>query len=68
VISGDTSVAMLRAYLAGDSFPPDGVEGTPENRQRWDDIARACDEMPKGVSPDVPFDWSGMTGDGHPKG
>ena len=62
--SGADTVAMLRAILAGDEFPPPGVPDTPENRQAWAGIAQSVEDLPPGVIPEIPTDWTDWADDG----
>ena len=65
-MSGADAMAMLKALLRGDEYPPPSVEDTPRNRELWDAIAADIEAMPPGVMPDVPGDWAEMPDDGGP--
>lgn len=56
--TGDDAVTMLRAQLAGGTFPPDGVEDSEGNAQLWDEIGQSIADMPEGVMPEIPVDWT----------
>lgn len=50
---------MLVAQLNGGTYPPEGTEDTPENRQLWDQIAAEVKDMEaKGIIPDVPWEYA----------
>jgi hypothetical protein len=51
---------MLRAIMAGEPYPPPGVTDTPENRALWASIAADIENLPGGVLPDIPADWTEM--------
>lgn len=53
-------MAMQRAIMAGQEFPPAGVAGTPENRAIWDKIAGDMENMPPGTVPEIPGEWVEM--------
>lgn len=54
----DDSVIMLKALLAGESYPPDGITPSPEAKAQWDQIASELASMPAGVVPDIPWDYN----------
>jgi hypothetical protein len=58
------TVAMLKAILAGEDFPPDGVADTPANRAEWAAIAQGIEDLPPGVLPEIPTDWTDWAADG----
>jgi hypothetical protein len=61
-MSGADAVAILKALLAGEDYPPAGVADTPASRKLWADIAQSVDDLPAGVIPDIHTDWpSGPT-------
>jgi hypothetical protein len=62
--SGADTTAMLKAILAGDDFPPEGVPDTPATRQAWADIAQSVEDLPAGVIPEIPPDWADWADDG----
>ncbi len=64
--AGDTAIAILRALLAGDSYPPPGVTDTPANRALWAETAQAIEDLPGGVIPDIPADWATLPDTEHP--
>lgn len=55
---GGAAVAMLRAHLAGQDYPPEGIPDTEHNRQVWNSIGEDLANMPEGVLPDVPSDYT----------
>lgn len=63
---GATAVAILRALLAGDGYPPEGVPDTPANAALWAEYAQALEDLPGGVTADIPADWATLPDDGHP--
>lgn len=64
---GGAAVLMLRALLAGVSYPPPGLSDTAENKTLWAAIAADIEAMPGGILPDVPADWTAMPDDLQPK-
>jgi hypothetical protein len=62
-MSGDDAVAMLKARLAGGMYPVDGVPDTPRNRDLWERIGREVADMPPGVTPEIPGEWTEMPDD-----
>lgn len=65
-MSGHDAVEMLKAHLAGGTYPPPGVPDTPRNRALWDQIGRDIANMPPGVIPDIPSDWTELPDDEGP--
>jgi hypothetical protein len=57
---GEAAVLMLRAVLAGDTYPPAGVKDTPGNKTAWEAIIADIAALPGGVLPDIPSDWATM--------
>jgi hypothetical protein len=55
--TGD-AVAILKAIMQGDDYPPKGVADTPDNRRMWDEIKREIENMSPGMIVDIPFDWA----------
>ncbi len=56
-MSGDTAVAMMRAILLGQAWPPEGIEDTAVNRALWDEITADIRALPSNVIPEIPFEW-----------
>jgi hypothetical protein len=54
--SGEAAILLLKARINGDSFPPPGVEDTLRNRALRDEIGQDLDNLPPGVTPEIPFD------------
>ena len=67
MVSGEDAGIMTRALIMGREFPPPGIDDSAENRQFWDDTAMAIENLPPGVSPDMPVDWT-TTPDPEPAG
>lgn len=59
---GGVAVIILQAIMAGQEYPPEGVPDTPANRALWAETARAVDELPPGVTPEIPPDWAVLPG------
>jgi hypothetical protein len=57
---GGDAIGMLRAILAGQPYPPEGVADTPANKDLWAAICADIENMPGGVLPDIPADWTTM--------
>lgn len=55
---GGTATLILRAIMAGEEFPPDGVADTPHNRQVWDSMKQEAGSIPSGDVVDIPHDWT----------
>jgi len=56
--------ALYRAILAGEPYPPPGVEDTEENRQAYDEIVAWLEQLPPGRFPEIPWDYTEMPDDG----
>lgn len=55
-MSAGDAIAILKAIMRGDDYPPEGVEDTPDNRQTWETTRRQVEEMPPGAIIDIPSD------------
>jgi hypothetical protein len=47
---------MLKAILAGEDYPPEGVPGTPHNQEVWERMKREIENLPPGTIVDIPAD------------
>jgi hypothetical protein len=62
-VSDDDVTAIYRGLLAGLDWPYPGVGDTGENRATRDRLATWLDELPPGVLPDIPSDYTETPGD-----
>ena len=47
---GEVATAILKAIMAGERIPPEGVPDTPHNRKVSDDMKRRSGEVPAVMS------------------
>lgn len=59
----NAAVELLKARIAGKGYPVAGVPDTPRNRDLWEEIGRDIENLPPGVTPDIPGEWSEMPDD-----
>jgi len=60
MIMAADAIAMLRAVLSGEDYPPPGFEDTPGNRALYEQMMREVEELPAGVLPKIPWDQTEM--------
>lgn len=60
---GDNATAMLKAILAGEDYPPEGIPDTPHNQEVWERMKREIENLPPGTIVDIPADWAQMPDD-----